>query len=213
MAALFRQIANAVAGPAADARYLLWIDGVGAYLLCLGQRVTVGGSRPDGNNADVPLMANISRKHATFLRGSEGYALESHGPMKVAGRPIADKAWLTGERDIEMGGSVRLRFRLPSVLSGTATLDFLSDHRPAHSLDGVILMEDNCLLGPGSDNHIRCLSWPETVLIYRRGDQLWCKSRSDIFLEKTPIRSGGPLKPGSIVTGNELRFRLEAAPW
>ena len=74
--AFLRHNATLPAGPA-NARYLLWIDGVGAYLLCLGQRVTIGGQRPDGTNADVPLMANLSRTHATFLRGAEGYVLEA----------------------------------------------------------------------------------------------------------------------------------------
>jgi hypothetical protein len=211
--AFLRQPANTIAGPAAEARYLLWMDGVGAYLLCLGDRVTIGGHRPDGKNADVPLLANLSRTHATFRRGAEGYVLEAQGPVKVAGRTVKENAWLTGDRELDLGNSVRLRFRMPSVLSATATIDFLSDHRPAHSLDGIILMEDNCLLGPGSDNHVRCLNWPETVLLYRRGDQLWCKSRSDVFVEKTLARSGCPLKPGNVVTGNDLRFRLEPAPW
>ena len=211
--AFFRPNATTQPAGPANARYLLWIDGVGVYLVCLGQRVTIGGQRPDGPNADVPLLANLSRTHATFLRGAEGYVLEAQGAMKVSGRPTQDKAWLTGDREIELGNSVRLRFRMPSVLSATATIDFLSDHRPAHSLDGIILMEDNCLLGPGSDNHVRCLTWDETVLLYRRGDQLWCKSRSDLFVETSLARSGYPLRPGNIVTGNDLRFRLEAAPW
>ena len=201
------------AAAAVDARYLLWIDGVGGFLVCLSPKVTIGGSRPDGQNADLPLMSNLSRVHATLLRGGEGYLLESHGTMKVAGRAVQDKQFLTSDRELELGTSVKLRFRLPSVLSMTASLEFLSSHRPPHSLDGVVLMEDNCLIGPGRDNHIRCPNWTETVLLYRRGDQLWCKSRGDVFVEKSLARSGAPLRPGQTVTGKDLRFRLEAPPW
>lgn len=212
MAAFFSP-PNPAAAAAVDARYLLWIDGVGGFLVCLAPRVTIGGSRPDGQNADLPLMSNLSRIHATLLRGSEGYVLESHGALKVAGRPMNDRVFLTSDRELELGSSVKLKFRLPSVLSMTAALEFQSAHRPPHSLDGVVLMEDNCLIGPGRDNHIRCPNWTETVLLYRRGDQLWCKSRGDVFVEKSLARSGAPLRPGQIVTGKELRFRLEAAPW
>ncbi len=213
MSALRPSAIATAAGPAADSRYLLWIDGVGAYLVCLGQKVTVGGHRPDGRNADVPLMANLNRSHASLIRGAEGYVLEAHGPAKADGRPVQEKAWLTGDRELELGNSVKLRFRLPSVLSMTASLEFVSGHRPSHSLDGVILMEDNCLMGPGTDNHVFCPEWRETVLLYRRGEQLWCRSRGDLFVEQNLARSGYPLKPGEIVTGNDLRFRLEPAPW
>lgn len=198
---------------AVEARYLLWIDGVGGYLICLSPQVTIGGHRPDGQNADLPLLSNLSRHHATLLRGAEGYVLESHGSVKVAGRSVAEKLFMTGDRDIDLGTSVRLRFRLPSVLSMTATLEFLSEHRPSHTIDGVVLMEDNCLIGPGRDNHIRCPGWNETVLLYRRGEQLFCKARGDVFVETSPARSGSPLRPGQIVTGKDLRFRLESAPW
>ena len=211
--AAFRFPTPAIAASATDARYLLWIDGVGAYLVCLAQRVTIGGHRPDGQNADLPLMSNLNRQHATLIRGTEGYVLESHGPVKVSGRPVQEKLFLTGDRELELGSSVKVRFRLPSVLSMTATLDFVSDRRPSHTIDGVILMEDNLLIGPSRDNHIRCPNWSEAVLLYRRGEQLWCKARGDVFVDQSLARSGSPLRPGQIVQGKDLRFRLESAPW
>ena len=203
--------ASMTGDPLERLRFMVWIDGVGAYLLCPGERVTVGGPA-DGESADVALLANLSRRHASFIRSGEGYVLEAHGPVRVEGRTIVERTCLNSGYRIELGSGVLLRFRLPSALSATAVLDFLSVHRPARSVDGVVLLEQACLLGPGGENHINCPDWPESVLLFRRRRQLWCKSRGDLFVDGMPARDGRPLKPGSIVTGADLRFRLEAIP-
>ena len=62
-------------GPTAQSRLMLWIDGVGAYLLCLGRRVSIGGPAVDDHPAEIPLLANLSRRHATFVRSGDVYVL------------------------------------------------------------------------------------------------------------------------------------------
>src|SRR5205085_1968322 len=43
-------------------QYLLWIDGVGGYLVCLSHRVTLGQANPE-SVVDIPLLADVSRHH------------------------------------------------------------------------------------------------------------------------------------------------------
>jgi hypothetical protein len=199
------------AGPSAEAsRYLLWIDRVGQFLLCLSDQVTIGGPGREGNSADISLFANLSRKHATLERGREGYIIEAHGAVKVAGRSVDDRANLNNNYEIELGNSVKLKFRLPTALSASATLGFVSDHRPARSVDGVVLMDETCLLGPGPENHIRCPLWTESIVLYRKDGQFYCRSRCDLFVNGDIVRGAAALKSGDVVTGAELRFRLEA---
>jgi hypothetical protein len=96
------------------------------------------------------------------------------------------------------------------VLSATAVIDFVSDHRPNRSIDGVILMDETRLLGPAADNHVICPDWNETVLLYRKPDGFWCKSQSQISVDgKLMAEGGGPVKPGSYVSGSDFGFRLE----
>ena len=197
--------------PADHNRYLLWIDGVGAWLMCLGERVSIGGPQGDVEYADVALLANLSRKHVTFVRSGEGYILETHGLTTVSGRPAEDRTLIADGYTIELGGSVRLRFRQPTVLSATAAIDFESSHRPARRIDGIVLMDGTCLLGPGRENHIVCAGWDQTVLLYRKGDAFWCKAPGDVFIDGTPHTGGGAFQPGQVVTGLDFRFRLEAA--
>ena len=87
-------------------RLMLWIDGVGAYLLCLGRRVSIGGPAIDDNPAEIALLANLSRRHATFVRNGEGYLLESHAPTRVAGRTITERTYLNDGYDLEFGENV-----------------------------------------------------------------------------------------------------------
>jgi hypothetical protein len=216
MATGFSRSDSALNGPTPVERsaskncYFLWVDGVGAFQLFTSGEVTLGGPTRDKDPADLVLLANLSRRHATFIRSEEGYVLEAHAACKVSDRPIEGRTHLNNNYRFELGSGVRMRFRIPSVLSATAVIDFVSDHRPNRSIDGVILMDETCLLGPTADNHVVCPDWNETVLLYRKGDGFWAKSQSQIAIDGKWMPEGGPVKPGSYVSGNDFGFRLEA---
>lgn len=191
-------------------RYMLWIDGVGAYLVCLGERTTLGGPSRRDSSADVALLANLSGQHATIIRTREGYFLEAHSRVRVAQREVDGRAFLNHGYELELGIGVRLRFRLPTVLSMSAVIDFLSDHRPTQSVDGVVLMDETCLLGAGPENHIRCRDWAVPVLLFRRDGKLHCKSRGEVFLDGRLADETTPIVDGQIVSGTDFSFRIEA---
>ena len=207
---------HGMSGPGANSgeKFVVWIDRVGAFLLCLKSEVTIGGpvthgAPAEGVSADVSLLANLSRRHATFVRSGERYVLMAHAPSQAAGRTVHDRVDLADGYVLALGANVRLKFRLPSVMSGTARIEFLSDHRPAHAADAIILMDETCLIGPGPENHIRCPGWPNSVLLFRREGRLWCKSRDDLFLGGRHAPEGGEIEPGVVVTGSDMRFRIE----
>lgn len=209
--ALSDYVLGATAVTERSPRYRLWIDRVGAFLVCLGDAVTIGGPASDAP-ADVSLLANLSRRHVTLARSGERYVIYAHAPVHIGGRPLHERADLCDGHELQLGSSVRLRFRLPSVMSGSARLEFLSDHRPAEAADAVILMHDTCLLGPTAENHVLCPGWPQSLLLYRQGDSLCCKSREDLFINGRHAPGGGELASGSVVTAAEIRFRLETIP-
>ncbi len=189
--------------------YTLWIDQVGAYVVCLADMIAIGGPSTGVNAADVPLLANLSRRHITFLRSGERYVLHAHAATSVGGRPVNEKCDLADGAELQLGTSVRLRFRIPSVVSGSARLEFLSDHRPASAADGVVLMSDTCLMGPSAENHIRCPAWPSSLLLFRRDGNLRVKGREDLFLDGRHSPEGGILVEGTMVSATDLRFRVE----
>ena len=190
-------------------KYLLWVDGVGVYLLCLGQRVSFGGPAFDENAADVSLLADLSRRHATIVRCGEGYLLEAHANVHVAGRAVSQQVHLNDGYEIRLGDDVEMKFQLPTALSTSARIEFQSDHRPTLSVDGLVLMDDTCLLGASPENHVVCPECPGSVLLIRKGTELWCKSRMEVFVGRERVTQERRIESGDIVTGPELRFRLE----
>ena len=201
-----------------SARHVLWIDGVGCFWLFAGERVSIGGPEPavpsksaPPEKADIALLSNLKRRHATIVRTGEGYLLEAHSAARVAGRDVSDRTGLAGECEVELARTVRLRFRQSSALSLSARVDFVSDHRPAHAVDGIVLWADTCLLGPASDNHIVCPDWPESVVLVRQAGELWCRSRAALLVNQKPAGKGVRLRSGDVVASDDLRFRIETA--
>lgn len=190
-------------------RYMLWIDGVGAWQLCLGSEFLIGGPTSESSAADICLMANLSRKHATLQRIGEDWFIHPHQSTVVAGRSISGPTLLRTGDAICLAERVRLGFRIPSVLSGSALIDFESHHRPAHTVNGIILMTDSVLLGPRKDHHVCCSDWPEMVVIYRQDGQLKCRSKAALTMNGERVRDSLALNDGTIVSGEEFRFRIE----
>ncbi len=194
----------------------IWIDGVGCFWLSQKDRVTIGGpgapsAKPDDERetADLAILSDLKQRHATIVRNGEGYLLEAHGTARVAGRDVLERAALNDGAMIELGRSVRLRFRQPSALSLSARLDFVSDHRPTQSVDGVVLLADTCLLGSGDENHVVCHDWLGQILLVRQGAELWCRSRQALTINGHRLGSGRRLQSGDVVSGEDSRFRIE----
>lgn len=187
-------------------RSTLWVDGVGAYLVRFGDRLSIGG--PVGDT-DLVLLANLSRHHAEIVRHGEGYVLEPHARCRVEGRDVTERTLLADGHVIELNEGVKLRFRQPSVLSTTARIEFASDHRPDWSVDGVLLVQETLLLGPGDQNHVVCREWPESVILTRRNDVTTCRSRTSLVVGTDPVQGEATVPHGATVTGPGMRFRLE----
>lgn len=198
------------AGFPRELRHLLWIDGVGAFLVCLGDRVSIGGPALNDEGADVSLLAGLSRTHATILRMDESYLLEPHSQTSISGRMVLERTLLPDDTEFCLGENVRLKLRVPSVLSGSACLEFVSHHRPHSSVDGIVLMQDSCLIGPGTDHHIQCPNWEHSIVLFLREGEIWCKSPVPLNVEGEPLVGTGRVPGGAVVTGNEIRFRIES---
>lgn len=206
----FRVESRSPASPPREAR--LWIDGVGTWLLWLPERLSLGGPRPLTSSrppADLPLLADLARLHAILERHPEYYLLALEGEGEVNGRPVAGEALLRGGEEITLGTDVRLRFEVPSPLSASARVTFLSGHRPAERLDGLVLLAETCLLGPSAEHHIVCPEVSTPLVLYRQKGGLWCRSAEEWKLEGRALTGAAPLAPGALVATESVTFRIE----
>lgn len=192
------------AGP----RFVLWVDGVGGYLVCLADEVVIGQSA-DGNGVDIPILGDLSRRHVRIRREGEGYVLEPLHAVRVAGRPVQTKTMLQDGDEIELGEGIRLRFRRPHTLSGSARLDFISRHRTQPWADGVLLMAESCVLGPRWQNHVVCRDWSGDVVLYRQDDELYCRAMDSIEIDGALCDGRGRLDVNSHVVGSDFSMSLE----
>jgi tetratricopeptide (TPR) repeat protein len=190
-----------------DQRFLLWVDGVGGYLVCLGNRVTIGQATPDAY-VDVPLYADVSRLHAVLTRDAEGYLLEATRPLQVNSQPVERALLQSGDR-ITLGNSCQLVFRQPVPVSASARLDLASGHRLPLTVDGVLLMADTLVLGPGSQAHVSMPDLQQAVVLYRHKEALGVRYQGNLCVDGQRCQERGELRLHSVVTGDEFAFAIE----
>jgi len=200
-----RSVAAAAVEPAP--RYMLWIDGVGAYLICLGNRVVIGQATPP-QHVDVPLVADVSRTHATVSRDSEGYLLEALRQTTVNGQPTERTLLQSGDR-ITLGTCCQLRFSQPVPISATAQLEVTSGHRLPLAIEKVFLMADTLVLGAGPQTHVVMQDLRQSVVLFRNRDGLGIRYPGDLVVDGVPCRERGVLGTNSKVTGDDFTFAVE----
>jgi hypothetical protein len=189
-------------------RYVLWVDGVGGYLVCLGEELILGQSLP-GDRVEVPVLGDLSRKHARIRRSGEGYVIEPWQRVGINGRSITTVTTLCDGDELELGVGIRFRFRRPHALSATARLDPLSPHRTQPHVDGVLMMAESCVLGPNWQNHVVCRDWSTDVVLYRCDNELFCRSLVPIEIDGKRYEGRGRLGGNSRVIGSDFSMSLE----
>ncbi len=182
----------------------LWIDGAGCYLLLADDAVAIGSPASGADRPDVAIMAAISRRQAQILRQAEGYLLVPGGSDAVScGRLLR-----SGDA-FDIGGGVRLRLRTPNPLSHTAVLEVVSSHRTEPRVDGVVLVDQVCVLGPGADSHIRSPHWSSPLILFRRDGRFWSKGAPGLTRNGEPVEQEVRLVDGDVLTTEDLRLRVE----
>jgi hypothetical protein len=189
-------------------KFMLWVDAVGGFWVCLADGITLGQPLRCGS-IDVPILADISGRHARIRRDGEGYLIEAIREVRLDGRVVQGAALLSDGGRIELGEAVRLRFRRPHALSATARLDFISHHRTQPSADAVLLMAESCILGPNPHSHVVCRDWPREVIVYRQGGDLFCRAEGGLEIDGVYCEDHGPLRRDSHVVGEGFSLSLE----
>jgi tetratricopeptide (TPR) repeat protein len=194
-------------GPAP--RYLLWIDGIGGYLICLGSRLTLGQAVPD-SRVDIPLVADVSRLHATLSREGEGYLLEAVRPIQVNGQQVSS-ALLRADDRVTLGASCQLVFRQPVPVSLSARLDLVSGHRLPLAVDSVLLMADTLLLGMGSQTHVSIPGLQQPIVLFRNKETLGLRHTGALTINGHQSSGRCLLETRTTVQGDDLAFTIEPA--
>lgn len=190
-------------------RLLLWIDGVGGFLICLSNRITFGQAT-GGAPVDVPLYADVSRMHATLNRDAEGYVIEAARPVLVNGQPQTRSLLRPGDR-VTLGQSCQFLFQQPVPVSTSAKLEIASGHRLPFAIDAVLLMADSLVLGSGQQVHVPLPDRKSDLIIYRHKDGLGLKCSGDFVIDGQRCKDRGILGTQAIAKGPDFALAVEPA--
>ncbi len=196
---------------AISSRFLMWVDAVGGYLVCLNNQLSIGQARP-GSKVDIPLLADISSNHARLKReGEEGdYIIEPLAPVLVQNQEIKSPT-LLHHGDVISLGTAELQFTKPHPLSTSARLDLIGQSRTSPYTDAIVLMSDTLIIGNNMANHIVYHGDEHQIVLYLQNKKLLCRSDQQVNLDGMMEQSGGELFYGSQVKSDRISFSLEDA--
>ncbi len=183
-------------------RFIMQIDGVGAFLTVRGDAVTIGPVSATPRPA-VGLLAGAHLPTVTLERHEQDYVLRSTDPIHVGSQRIEQRLLTDGDK-IALSDRCRMRFNRPNVASGTATLSLSSARLPRPDITRVILMDREVLVGPGAGNHVQTAAVDKTVAFYVRQGRLCCRSDEPVFAGQrlltadTPLPLDEPLRIGGL---------------
>ncbi|MDZ4657516.1 MAG: FHA domain-containing protein [Bythopirellula sp.] len=189
-------------------RLIAWIDEVGGFLVCLGNEVVIGQPTP-GSEIDIPVRADLSRRHATIRREGESYILTPIHNAKVDGQTVVGPTLLRDNSLVELGDSLKLRFTKPHTLSATAVLKIESKHKTEPAVDAVVLMSESCVLGPRVHSHICCSGWTSDLVLFRRGEEVQFRSQEILEIDDHLGCTSGIITANCRLTGEELALSFE----
>lgn len=207
---LSQQTTASIVPPAhleAGQRLLLWIDGIGGFLVCLGNRVTLGQAATD-SWVDVPIFADVSRLHAVVTRDKSSYILDALRPVQVNNQATEKSLLRSGDR-VTLGASCQVHFRQPVPVSSTARLDVVSGHRLPWAVDAVLLMADTLVIGPGAQSHIAMPDLAEPLVIFRQKESLGVRHAGEWRVDGQLCKGRALLGPAARIVGDDFVFAIE----
>lgn len=202
-----------------EGAFLLRVDEGGEQLVLRGESVSIGNVRQA--RADLPVLANLSGRHATIRRsmsfhgGMQDTIVAEEGEVRVGGQKVAERPLAPGDR-VQLGPALGFVYQRPTPRSLTVGLLLQSGFQVAGT-DRVLLMKDRgrdgrILLGPGPDVHVRVASATGEVEVYATNTgQIRVGCAAGGTIDGVPFRGEHPVAAGQLVAAAGVSFVL--LPW
>jgi len=194
--------------PNADSSRILWIDGVGGFLLVDRQEVVIGQATAS-SKADIAIVGDLSRQAAAIRRTESDYLLQTLQPTHVDNVSIDRPLLLSDSATIQLGQRVQLEFSKPSPLSATACMKLSSMNRFKPNVDGILLLADSCIIGPNPGSHVACPSWSKELLLFRNGEDWYFRTLDEVLVNGKPDKGQIALESGLRIQGEDFSLSVE----
>jgi hypothetical protein len=197
------------AGPQrVDDRFMLWVDGVGSYLVCPGDDLLIGAPS-ESTGVDIAVAGDLSRRAAALRRQANDYIVQPLSDVRINGTRCHRAQTLRHGDELQFGGSIRFRVCKPHPLSGSLRLEMLSRHRLEPACDGLILLADTCVLGPAASAHIPCPHWQHELVVFRRDAQLLVRCGASLTVDGRGVEPRTITPLGTRLEGLDFALSVE----
>lgn len=194
-------------GPPRGQRFLLWVDGMGTYLILTSDQIAIGRSG-SSSGPEIALPANLAGYHAEILRSDDDYfAVSAQGTVEVDGRSISKKLLVSGD-ELILSPQCRLTFELPNPMSSTALLSLQKSLRIEGDVRQIILLKDLLILGPNPSCHVETRGKGEPVILSYAPEGFTCRAQEDILVKDSPAGREATIPFGAHVQVGDLTFAI-----
>ncbi|MEL7497492.1 MAG: hypothetical protein AAFN77_07770 [Planctomycetota bacterium] len=188
--------------------FLIWVDGVGGYLVCT-DHICLVGQAVDGTTVAIPLQADLRQRHARIELVAGQHLVQPLGFVTLDGKEKDDAFVLKNGQILGLGNGVRLKYVQTHPLSKTSRLDFVSRHRTLPWSDGVLLASQSIVLGPNRNNHVFCPRWKYDLIFFCRGKNWFCRRKMPFIVDGQKIESETQIRFDSHIQGDDFSLTLE----
>lgn len=189
--------------------FIVWIDGVGGYLVCVDGVNTIGQAVED-TKISIPIVGDLRRRHARIETSHGQHLLQGlGGGVSVAGVEVTGPVELKSDQIIELDGGVKLRYTQSHPLSKSARLDFVSRHRTHPWSDAVLLAGQSIVLGPNRDNQVFCPFWKSDLILFQRKEKWYCRGKTKFEIDGVVVEKEGEVQFNSRIEGQDFSMTLE----
>jgi hypothetical protein len=181
-------------------RFILQMDGIGAFHVLCGNRNTIGpvsGSK----RSDIELVTAPDVRPKQIERIDSDYFFG--GDQSGSGKRLLSD----GDR-IELSPRCRFKFTLPNPASSTACLIPSSGRFPRADISGVILMDREILIGPERNNHVQSGLIAEAITLFLQDGQIRCRSNQLVYAGGSALGSDQTLPMDTQIEAGDFRFIL-----
>lgn len=189
-------------------RWLLWIDGVGGYLLLPGDEWMIGGPSGADQN-EICVQGDLSRREVCLRRQANEYVLQPLGTVQLGARRLTRPEVLRDGDRFTVASNVCFEFSLHHPLSASAVLTLSSRQRLQPRCDGIILVADTCILSPNRSAHVVVADLAGEEVLLHRGGEWFVRGGDTTTVDGIPASGRTKVSPGSRLQCGEVTMSLE----
>jgi hypothetical protein len=196
--------------PEADSGCRIWLDGVGCWLLWFRDLLPIGRKDPASQGrpaGDYRLCFDEVQAREAIHWGRTGTVewIDADRECRLNEEHRPGRTPLHGPTEIQLAPELFLEWSRPSPLSPSSLLQF-RNRRTLDHVEGVVLFQQSCLIGPAESCHIVAELWQTAWLLFVQASGLWIRPRTSTAGEAQPVFDQ------QVLTLDDWRVRFERVP-